>query len=319
MSGWVLGCHRSGTSLLSGLLRASLPDSQEKILGLDIPDSLANPYGHHESEKVCASNEQILNWASARWDRPFLIKPDWSCQQSIDLLSSLRPSLKTHCGKGLWIDKDPRLCLTRDAWLHILLKDIPAIAIIRNPFAVAESLFRRDGYSLAKAGLIWILYNLHLFDARASAPKKILLFDELVLGRSERDPKTISDLQEFLEMVFLDSDYSQGSINPERIGELLDRHADSSLIRSEARGEVTEDAALAKQLERIWHRVSSAARDRCSAGDLAKLFGYAWTDCSPWLSPLLAEPLRRPSISLTVDRQEREDLLSRLKRRIFRP
>jgi len=316
MSGWVLGCHRSGTSLLSGLLRSALPDQHQKILGSDIPESLANPYGHYESKEICDANEQILRWAGSQWDHPFLVKPNWSCKESIELLISLRKDLRSHCTENLWIDKDPRLCLTRDAWVHILLKDLPSIAIIRNPFAVTQSLFRRDGFSLAKSGLIWLLYNLHIFDSSSSPPVAVLLFDDLVTDEEARRGHAVEGILRFLSSAYAQSNTIPFNLDSSRIHNLIETHSNRALIRNEPHEESLLSPDLSRQLVRTWAQLKEAVQDRCDAQQIGCILRYAWADCSPWLIDLLREPLHSEP-ALNSREIQRHDLISRIARRFY--
>ena len=61
-----------------------------------------------------------------------------------------------------WVDKDPRLCITHSAYLHILLRRIPLVVAIREPLAVATSLHARNGFSLNRGLVLWWIYNHHV-------------------------------------------------------------------------------------------------------------------------------------------------------------
>lgn len=77
MAGWVLGCHRSGTSLLCSILRNLSSSHREQPLGPDLPANPENPAGFHESVSLVEVNERLLNWAGSAWDRPFVARPAW--------------------------------------------------------------------------------------------------------------------------------------------------------------------------------------------------------------------------------------------------
>ena len=158
---FVTGCHRSGTSLLASLLHAAL--------GFGLPPTkphlqaqIDNPRGFFESKAIVELNDKLLSLAGAEWRRPPLLSPEWSSQSFISTFTPWRSSLADYALSACWVDKDPRLCITYPAYLHLLLKRVPLAAVIRHPLAVASSLFARDGMPLEQGLALWYVYNYHL-------------------------------------------------------------------------------------------------------------------------------------------------------------
>ena len=179
---FVLGCHRSGTSLLTNVLKTALElHSSEEVetRHTTIESNIDNPEGHHESLAIVELNERLLRITNANWDHPFLLRPDWTDLESYLSLNDTRQTLKPWALKSNWIDKDPRLCLTREAYFHLLLKEVPSIAIIRHPYEVANSLLARDGMHSDRALALWMCYNHHLFNSCRSQPNAVLTFSFL--------------------------------------------------------------------------------------------------------------------------------------------
>ena len=69
--------------------------------------------------------------------------------------------------------KDPRLCITYPAYLHILLRRIPLVVALREPLAVATSLYARNGFTLNRGLVLWWIYNHHI--ASQLCPKDLLV------------------------------------------------------------------------------------------------------------------------------------------------
>ena len=176
---FVLGCHRSGTSLITSVLKSALAIQDTAEITpwqATIESNIDNPEGHHESIAIVDLNERLLKIANASWNHPFLLSPNWSDLEHYITLNETRQSLKPWALKKNWIDKDPRLCLTREAYFHLLLKEVPSIAIIRHPYEVANSLLARDGIHSDHALALWMVYNYHLFNSCRSLPNETLTF-----------------------------------------------------------------------------------------------------------------------------------------------
>ena len=147
----VLGMHRSGTSLVAGILHQ---------LGVHMGDNLIpprpdNPKGFFEDERVVQINDTILRMCGGTWYRP----PSEACLDPddfphigpfIEIMSYIEKRKDAH---SLWGMKDPRLCLTLGLWLREL-GEARFIVVWRNPLAVARSLEHRDKMDLRYA--LWL-------------------------------------------------------------------------------------------------------------------------------------------------------------------
>lgn len=315
MAGWVLGCHRSGTSLLSSVLRSLTGMHSEDLLGPDLDVHLANPTGFHESTALWRANEQLLSWAGSTWDRPFVARPAWEDPRSLLLISSLRESLANHTGHVGWIDKDPRLCLTRDAYSHLLLRDPAAIAIMRDPLAVTTSLYRRNGFSLRKGAAIWILYNLHLFNSHSRPPETVVLFGDLVSRDEQIQRRVAHDLAAFTSLVSPGEhdDTALRSLERQALVQLAEAQR-SDLVRSENRwcGDHRHPGSngdLEKKLTEMWIGCRDLIRGERHA-EMGPYLRDVWASLAPVLEPEVAIPL--------YERQEANSRPSRLRQRINR-
>ncbi len=155
------GCHRSGTSLLAAIIQ-DLRGLKAKARSAELELKLENPRGFFESKRLMELNESLLDSIGLTWKRLPLLSPEWDSVESLQSLKELRSAFSFYALNQNWVDKDPRLCLTYGAYLHIFLKRVPIVAVIRNPIDVATSLYSRDGIKLEEGLTLWFLYNYHL-------------------------------------------------------------------------------------------------------------------------------------------------------------
>lgn len=162
----VLGPHRSGTSLLSGILHH---------LGGDLPKTLMNrssdnPKGYFESTRIMEFNDKLLAAIGSDWQDIAPLDASWPgspiyenfFQDAVTLLRSEFAEAR------LPLLKDPRNCRLVQFWSDAFCEVGYRVAYVhthRNPFEVAESLNKRDGIPVEQALLIWLR---HVLDAEAS-------------------------------------------------------------------------------------------------------------------------------------------------------
>lgn len=139
----VLGMHRSGTSMLSGLL---------DILGVDMGDDypgrqLSNPLGHFEDGDLLRLNESILVEAGGSWDHPppltVIKKQAPIFEEKIKQIIQYKQA--NNKGK-LWGWKDPRTSLTIDLYFPYL-RNPAVIWCQRDQADISNSLWKRNKIS----------------------------------------------------------------------------------------------------------------------------------------------------------------------------
>jgi hypothetical protein len=136
----VLGMHRSGTSMIGGVL-----SHLGVNLGEDLPGKqISNPLGHFEDGDFLALNQTILENAGGYWDQP----PE---KKNIELLhdkfkepiQALVSDRKWASGEEIWGWKDPRTSLTIELFIPYL--DNPHFIICRrDPSEIITSLWQRN-------------------------------------------------------------------------------------------------------------------------------------------------------------------------------
>ena len=133
----ILGGHRSGTSLVSGLLwEAGLH------LGDLLPAGPDNPRGFFESVEILAAHEGLLAAQERDWTCP-----PYRLDPRVCDLSPLAAVVESLSAAGRpWGVKDPRLLFLLPAWLEIV-PAVRLIGVLRHPDAVAASLTARNGFA----------------------------------------------------------------------------------------------------------------------------------------------------------------------------
>ena len=175
----VLGMHRSGKSALTGML-------QELSIELG-NDTLApaddNMKGFFENIDVLKLNEKILYENNSYYD-------DTNYDLVIDnekregYVSEAKKIIEDNfLYSKIFAIKDPRLCITFPVWEQALEESNVSIKIIlphRNPFEIAKSLKKRNGFSTEKSLLLWAKH-FYLSELYSRKHKRIFIgFDELV-------------------------------------------------------------------------------------------------------------------------------------------
>lgn len=154
----VFGMHRSGTSAFAGLLKEiGIPMGKLKTGSFD------NPKGFYENKKVVQFNDRILGLLGQSWSSTIALPDNWLQIEQIVALKEeikifLQTTFKSH---QLFALKDPRFSLTLPLWKVIFLElgiDIKQFILVRHPYEVASSLYKRNHIVPAKGLVLWMKY-----------------------------------------------------------------------------------------------------------------------------------------------------------------
>ncbi|MFK7980440.1 MAG: glycosyltransferase, partial [Saprospiraceae bacterium] len=157
----IFGMHRSGTSAFAGLLKqAGIPMGQLKEGSFD------NPKGFYENKKIVQFNDQILKLFGQSWDSTIALPDNWV---TIDQIQSLKATIKTFIQKEfkkatLFALKDPRFSLTLPLWKEIFVEleiELKQFILVRHPYEVANSLYKRNHIIQTKGMALWMKYLLN--------------------------------------------------------------------------------------------------------------------------------------------------------------
>ncbi len=186
---FVLGMHRSGTSLTAELVHN---------LGYVVPGvsldriGVINERGFWESKEVVDINERLLAAARLKWFHVCpvghclkAVSPDVASEISYEIKEFVEKEIKKH---GCLVIKDPRLCILLPIWLEAIKGggyEIKTIFVNRHPATVASSLRERDGFSLFSGHLLWMHYFFSVFDREERGEILYLTYDGLLADQSQ--------------------------------------------------------------------------------------------------------------------------------------
>ncbi|MCP4268494.1 MAG: hypothetical protein GY777_23435 [Candidatus Brocadiaceae bacterium] len=173
MATFVTGMHRSGTSVITGLLELcgfSLGQSK-KVYREKKSD---NQKGHFENSYVVLANEYILKNSGGSWCKP--PKPEY-----ITEVGRMRKKIFSDFPKNFDgnIAKDPRMCLTIGLWKQYCPIVENIIFCLRNPISVAKSLQQRNSIPTDYGMNLWYMYVSRFFQDIGKTPIVIVDYDNL--------------------------------------------------------------------------------------------------------------------------------------------
>jgi hypothetical protein len=190
----ITGMHRSGTSLVTNLLRLCglyLGDEQDLM-----PATPDNQSGYWENRKFVHLNDEILAELGGTWDLPPVTAEGWAEQERFNNLRiKAERVLEEFHSHGPWGWKDPRNSLTMPFWINLGGFKTPflygqgpklkTVICVRNPFEVFYSL-RDRVFTPNAAGLnLWLIYNQTVLDS--TLPEDRIVTHYEVYFRAARD------------------------------------------------------------------------------------------------------------------------------------
>jgi len=185
---FVLGCHRSGTSVVAGLLYHACGVSMGELM----PPTEDNPLGYYEAIGVVDAHRHLL----AQLER------DWTCPPTSfrpDLmnLSALSEQVEIHTSlPGVWAMKDPRSMFLLPAWSHLGVDRVRLVAVVRPPVDTVLSIEKRDHIRQDRAEAIVDTYLRRLAEIAEQVPLPVIHFP----GDGDGLIKQVRDLAASLEL-----------------------------------------------------------------------------------------------------------------------
>lgn len=174
---FVLGMHRSGTSLVAALVDRLGVDGGPRASML-APDEF-NRDGYWEQRPIVEWHDSVLTrlggWASAPPPPPddstLALVAGEVGDDLATILSRLFP--------GPWFIKDPRQCLLLGVWSHLRGNAELAIVVSRDPLEVVRSLQRRNSYPYALAVALWERHTRDLLIGLDGRPCLFLRYEQV--------------------------------------------------------------------------------------------------------------------------------------------
>jgi hypothetical protein len=170
----IAGMHRSGTSFTASLLAAAGVHLGDSLL----PAQHGNDEGHFEDTGILAFHERVLRSLGLDSDG-FVARQvgrgDAATRREAEALAAAR----ARPGR-LWGWKEPRTVLFLD-WWRDTLPDARFLMIFRDPWEVADSLYRRGDEAFAVdpalALRLWLHYNRAIVEFATAHPDRSLVVD----------------------------------------------------------------------------------------------------------------------------------------------
>ncbi len=177
----IVGMHRSGTSALTRIIN---------LLGADLPVNLLPPQkdnilGFWESADICKLNDDILLSVGLHWHHSGSFPSDWIKSSSYNVYKERARELLQYSFSDsfIFVLKDPRFCFLLPFWVDVLQDagvQVKCILSLRNPLEVAESLYKRDGFSVEKSYALWLRYVLDSEMLSRELPRVFVTYNELL-------------------------------------------------------------------------------------------------------------------------------------------
>lgn len=185
----VLGMHRSGTSLVTGILHR-LGGRMCRENDLLSGSEHGQPVNYGESRSIVLFNEALLRAFGGDWAVPPILESSWWASPQVGELARAAVGVftRTHPRAG-WLCKDPRFCLTLPFWRTWAIPDVRAVLVVRHPAEVAASLARRDGVGAGHAAWLWQRYITSAVGACRDVPALVVSYAQLC-----RDPYGTGEL-----------------------------------------------------------------------------------------------------------------------------
>lgn len=153
----VLGMHRAATSLVARTLNHEVHMGEKLLKGLR-----DNPKGHYENVRILKLNDKILHDAGGSYFNPpsvdNILKAAHKFEDEMRTVVEKEIEAAEKKGMESWGFKDPRTCLTIEAWLPYL-PNPQFVVCYRDPLEIAKSLNKRDGMSIKKGIELTKEYN----------------------------------------------------------------------------------------------------------------------------------------------------------------
>ena len=179
----MLGMHRSGTSLVSGLL-AHLGVSGPRTLMRPTGDNLR---GYWESELFAGFHDRLLGSAMTSWDGWTPVRPVWwDSEPAAACAAEFRDLLEREFDTApLFVVKDPRMCRIVPFWVRNLRAagvEPAAILTLRSPSEVAGSLASRNGFAREQSLLLWLRHMLDAEHDTRTIRRSVVRYRDLLQG-----------------------------------------------------------------------------------------------------------------------------------------
>lgn len=184
----VLGMHRSGTSLLTGLLGQVGVQMGRRLYA---PQKGVNEKGFWEHEDIVDTHDELLLQLNSQWDDLLPLREKWwEGEIARMFIARLTKFVQRDFSNApIWALKDPRMCRLLPLWFPIFTQQQVKPGFIymnRNPFEVVASLQKRDSFSKEKALILWLDHSLSAELYSRESSRIFIDFDQMI-----KDPVSV--------------------------------------------------------------------------------------------------------------------------------
>lgn len=193
--------HRSGTSAFTKLISEFGFDLGTRILGADY----SNPKGHFENLAIQDFNEQVMKSKRVSWESLNTLRFD-SNELGCAIKNLKNLIVSELYSKNSIVIKDPRIPFLQEIWIKTLKElqevNVQFLCVFRNPNAVSDSLYKRNGLTDLYSYLLWLRSNINIIKMSYSFESCFVHYDDLFYDFE----KVIKSIERNLN---LKSDYSR--------------------------------------------------------------------------------------------------------------
>ena len=191
---FVLGMHRSGTSIVTRIL--NLMGAYFAPEGMSTGANKENFKGFWERKDIRKSNDKLIRSVDAEWHliADFAIDklPTAIIEEFQPKARKILLELDAH---RPWVVKEPRFCLTFPLWRELL--EFPVcVHVYRSPIQVAQSLKTRNHFPLQFGVALWEKYTLEALKATAGSPRILVSHAEIMAQPLEVVKRLYNELRE---------------------------------------------------------------------------------------------------------------------------
>ena len=189
----VLGMHRSGTSVATGVLElagAWVGDPAELTKA-----NAENPRGFFERRDVREVCDAILQSHGMDWWRTSALQTDFEPTRVRPHLERFAEIMNTLDARGTWVIKEPRLCLVLPALLPAL-DGARFVHVMREPLEVASSLTARNAIPPAAGVALWEQYVRTAVQYTTGRPRTMVRYERLVADPLRTTTELVGSLTE---------------------------------------------------------------------------------------------------------------------------
>jgi hypothetical protein len=176
----IIGMHRSGTSMIAGVLHGSglYLGAENELLGANS----GNADGHFEHKGFLRINDALLAHFRGSWDFPPALEAGWQEDASLAPLRAQAKELVAGLSRRFpWGWKEPRTTVLLPFWKS-LIPELRFVVCVRSPLEVAHSLARRNKTPLEHGIHLWQRYTRAALEQSAGYPRLIEHYEDFLLN-----------------------------------------------------------------------------------------------------------------------------------------